>query len=982
MNSMNCMLRTLPWVAGKKGTPSIRNHSSVMRADNRRPRRASSPSSSSLSTTRIIGFVLTTLSCVASRSLTARASSSVSSSSEEEGFSLAEESSTWTLTTLRDVARSEEPRDGGYARTVSFALDAFGTTWRAEMTVKAGLTSPGCASTRETGRADEHGRALSAGARGLKVMRERVFETFALDDEDVRGATRCQYAGKASDGRTRTRAPAVAALCDGVTRGQIRGGGDANVAFERASEEVMAEYLSRDGISVGSDPLERVVLNVTRLLKRPAGVIDAPLKAPANTFGRGDGDVFDEELAKESSFANASSRARQLSTSDQRYIEMVVLNDKARCDMFSSQLELDEDTLYAVNVANSLYEDAFDPPIKIVLKEIVSFTLSDPYPYVMGDSEPQNVDASELIYDVNEWHWNNRASLEQHDVAHVFSGLDFAGGTIGLAYLDSVCSDWPTALSMVWKDYTQADAVTVAHEIGHQLGFSHDEGPDLPLDYEDYEDECHPGYHIMAAYAGFDLPYDWSTCTMEEYNVKIGYHTCLVSGSESVCGNGIVEPGEECDCLNNDCSTHYDPCCDENSCTLQGSATCSAKDACCDVSTCTIASAGTVCRASVGSCDTAETCDGSSKSCPEDVLTPDGSACDDGYGDRGACWANTCRNTEYHCQNIGATFEKDGYSYYSHGGQGVTAVCAIPGVQLAGSSSVCSGDLRGWYCFLNQTSCDDDGAWTNVDAPLGFPCGTVTNGIYDKVCDGYGECKPVDSVLVFEVDDDGADDGDDDNGDDDDDDDDDDSNSPSSSPPSSTEQIIDASCVITGYTAAEFDDQKRLAFRRAVASTMPFLTDGWEAIFITRVRDLVVLRRRALLQSNGRIEILYEIHAASAAQANQVLSTGDKNLLVALWSEGLTEATSAKTTILSSKDDSKSSSSTQKIIIIACASAAGFAIIVASVACFYVQRSKRRSSAQFRGYAVTYPNAYPTPNEAHPRMVVVTGRPMHAVNQQ
>ena len=48
-----------------------------------------------------------------------------------------------------------------------------------------------------------------------------------------------------------------------------------------------------------------------------------------------------------------------------------------------------------------------------------------------------------------------------------------------------------------------------------------------------------------------------------------------------VCGNGFVEPGEQCDCgLPDDCKN---PCCDASSCMLKEDAVC-ATGQCCDLS--------------------------------------------------------------------------------------------------------------------------------------------------------------------------------------------------------------------------------------------------------------------------------------------------------------------------------------------------------------------------------------------------------------
>ena len=76
-----------------------------------------------------------------------------------------------------------------------------------------------------------------------------------------------------------------------------------------------------------------------------------------------------------------------------------------------------------------------------------------------------------------------------------------------------------------------------------------------------------------------------------------------------VCGNGFVEPGEECDCgLREHCDN---PCCNPDTCTLFANATCATGE-CCDFKTCRPKSPGAICRLSDHECDLPEFCTGRS----------------------------------------------------------------------------------------------------------------------------------------------------------------------------------------------------------------------------------------------------------------------------------------------------------------------------------------------------------------------------------
>eukprot|EP01119_Soliformovum_irregulare_P010879 TRINITY_DN267_c0_g3_i1.p1 TRINITY_DN267_c0_g3~~TRINITY_DN267_c0_g3_i1.p1 ORF type:complete len:694 (-),score=174.65 TRINITY_DN267_c0_g3_i1:43-1989(-) len=91
--------------------------------------------------------------------------------------------------------------------------------------------------------------------------------------------------------------------------------------------------------------------------------------------------------------------------------------------------------------------------------------------------------------------------------------------------------------------------------------------------------------------------------------------------ASAVCGDGIVQSGEQCDNPSSVCCT----------------------------STCQFASATTVCRSSQGLCDVAESCTGSSDVCPSDQVLPAGTPCGETFGMCDVVLQQTCNGTSPQC---------------------------------------------------------------------------------------------------------------------------------------------------------------------------------------------------------------------------------------------------------------------------------------------------------------------------------------------
>ncbi|XP_024417705.2 disintegrin and metalloproteinase domain-containing protein 21-like [Desmodus rotundus] len=111
----------------------------------------------------------------------------------------------------------------------------------------------------------------------------------------------------------------------------------------------------------------------------------------------------------------------------------------------------------------------------------------------------------------------------------------------------------------------------------------------------------------------------------------------------ALCGNSVVDDGEQCDCGSfKQC--YSNPCCTSDCSFTPGSACNSGR--CC--TNCTYSPPGTLCRPIQNICDLPEYCIGQTFTCPEDVYLQDGTPCsEDGY-----CYHGNCTDRTMHCKEI------------------------------------------------------------------------------------------------------------------------------------------------------------------------------------------------------------------------------------------------------------------------------------------------------------------------------------------
>uniref|UniRef100_A0A8D3D090 ADAM metallopeptidase domain 19b n=1 Tax=Scophthalmus maximus TaxID=52904 RepID=A0A8D3D090_SCOMX len=319
-----------------------------------------------------------------------------------------------------------------------------------------------------------------------------------------------------------------------------------------------------------------------------------------------------------------------------KYVEMLIVADKAEFEKHGSSLEKTKvKLLEAANLVDKYYKAL---NIRVALIGLEVWTSQD---LISVSDNPHSTLAAFLS-------WRRKQlRVLPNDNAQLITGKSFQGTTIGLAPLKAMCSDYQSG--GVNTDHSESAvgvAATMAHEMGHNFGMSHDSAGCCQARAED-------GGCIMAAATGHPFPRVFNGCNEKELKsyLSSGGGKCLFNlpntramyGGQR-CGNGYLEDGEECDCGEEEECTS--PCCNASNCTLKAGAEC-AHGICCD--NCKLKSPGVLCRAPSGACDLPEYCDGKAESCPANFYLVDGTTC---AGRQAYCYTGMCLTLEQQCLSL------------------------------------------------------------------------------------------------------------------------------------------------------------------------------------------------------------------------------------------------------------------------------------------------------------------------------------------
>ncbi|KAJ3124500.1 hypothetical protein HK098_001111 [Nowakowskiella sp. JEL0407] len=249
------------------------------------------------------------------------------------------------------------------------------------------------------------------------------------------------------------------------------------------------------------------------------------------------------------------------------------------------------------------------------------------------------------------------------------------GSAVGIAWLGAVCQQDATlqAQGDSSQQYVSGTGVavastngyrTLAHEIGHSFSAIHDcTAQNCPCSGRQCQccgctaqtGNCDCKGEFLMHPTDTSSTSTFSQCSQQFICSNFTrLAKCLKNPgdlpqiTQNICGNGIKEGNEECDCgISDACKS--DPCCNWDKCTLKSGAKCSDKnDGCCK--NCQVRPAGFVCRAQNGPCDLPEICTGTNATCPTDQILKDGTACTSSDGGN-ICASGYCTSRDAQCKN-------------------------------------------------------------------------------------------------------------------------------------------------------------------------------------------------------------------------------------------------------------------------------------------------------------------------------------------
>ncbi|KAL7981404.1 hypothetical protein Chor_002300 [Crotalus horridus] len=276
-----------------------------------------------------------------------------------------------------------------------------------------------------------------------------------------------------------------------------------------------------------------------------------------------------DKLIKKASYLDVTAEQQRF---PQRYIELVVVADHRMFTKYNNNLNTVRIWVHEiVNIINVFLIDVMSTG-QFYRSLNIRVSLTDLEIWSNQDQINVQSAAPDTLEAFGDWRETVLLNRISHDNAQLLTAINFQENIIGRAYTGRMCD--PRKSVGIVTDHSAINlwvAVTMAHELAHNLGISHD------------GNQCHCDANscIMSEELSEELSFEFSDCSLNQYQTYLTDHNpqCMLNEplrTDTVSGNELLEAGEECDC-----GSPANPCCDAATCKLRPGAQC-AEGLCCD----------------------------------------------------------------------------------------------------------------------------------------------------------------------------------------------------------------------------------------------------------------------------------------------------------------------------------------------------------------------------------------------------------------
>ncbi|CAK9105413.1 Disintegrin and metalloproteinase domain-containing protein 9 (ADAM 9) (Cellular disintegrin-related protein) (Meltrin-gamma) (Metalloprotease/disintegrin/cysteine-rich protein 9) (Myeloma cell metalloproteinase) [Durusdinium trenchii] len=327
-------------------------------------------------------------------------------------------------------------------------------------------------------------------------------ETVTVELAEAKGLLRADYVEQDSEGNT---------VRDGEHhkgchfRGQVLGGSQNGVAaVSHFADVVTGLVILQDGsrhylrYTVGSNSTSLREADVARRLEGDDAsaeahdgeehLVDHSVKAP------------DPKLWPNPTLQGSAPQAvvqRNVNLPDTLFVEVFAVSDREMIASFNgNQNQVSAEVVAMMNHVDLIYEQSGFTAADVRVVLVGQRFQTSSFLGVQSDQSGEH-DSLDVLNNFNDWRTANFNSFPAHDAMHLISGKDFDGGTVGLAFIDTICDKDEAcnqlsegfcftnpafgcclrragAISQMFAPTTVQNAEVIAHEIGHQFAFEHD----------------------------------------------------------------------------------------------------------------------------------------------------------------------------------------------------------------------------------------------------------------------------------------------------------------------------------------------------------------------------------------------------------------------------------------------------------------------------------------------------------------------------